>query len=86
MHRHNDHPHGDGSPRGRAALSEELVHHLPFSVSAVAIGLTLAGMGILLPITAAALHVVGSFIVVFNSARLVRFGEELAPYAGSALG
>lgn len=28
----------------RAALYEELVHHLPFSVSAVAIGLTLAGI------------------------------------------
>jgi hypothetical protein len=42
--RHNDVPHGAGSPRGRAALSEELVHHLPFSVSAVAIGLTLAGI------------------------------------------
>jgi len=36
------------------------------------------------PITAALLHNVGSFIVIFNSARLVRFGENLTPYSGHA--
>jgi Zn2+/Cd2+-exporting ATPase len=40
-------------------------------------GLTLASLGYLHPIMAAALHVTGSLIVVFNSARLVRKGEEL---------
>jgi hypothetical protein len=32
------------------------------------------------PILAAILHNVGSLIVVFNSARLVRQGEELEPF------
>jgi hypothetical protein len=32
------------------------------------------------PIVAAILHNVGSFIVIFNSARLVRQGEELEHY------
>jgi hypothetical protein len=32
------------------------------------------------PIVAAILHVAGSLIVVFNSFRLVRSGEELEPY------
>ena len=36
--------------------------------------------GSFISITAAGMHVVGSFIVIFNSARLVRFGEELTPY------
>ncbi|MBI4664112.1 MAG: cadmium-translocating P-type ATPase [Verrucomicrobia bacterium] len=36
------------------------------------------------PIIAAILHNVGSLIVVFNSARLVRFGEELEPYQVTA--
>jgi hypothetical protein len=32
------------------------------------------------PIWAAILHLAGSFIVIFNSARLVRKGEELEHY------
>ncbi|MGI8966366.1 MAG: heavy metal translocating P-type ATPase, partial [Limisphaerales bacterium] len=43
-------------------------------------GLMLAAMKFINPIVAAMLHVVGSLIVVFNSARLVRQGEELEPY------
>ncbi len=43
------------------------------------VGLAAAGK---IPIVlAAVLHLVGSVIVIFNSARLVRFGEELAPHA-----
>ncbi len=41
---HHDHPHADGLPSNRGALYEELVHHLPFSVSAIAVGLTVAGI------------------------------------------
>lgn len=42
---HHDHPHADGLPgQRRSALYVELIHHLPFSVSAVAIGLTMAGL------------------------------------------
>ena len=40
-------------------------------------GLTLGAFGYLNPIVAALLHNVGSLVVVFNSARLVRQGEEL---------
>jgi Cd2+/Zn2+-exporting ATPase len=39
-------------------------------------GLTLAGLGLLNPVLAAILHNVGAIIVVFNSARLIRAGEE----------
>ena len=40
-------------------------------------GATLAAMGYFGPITAAILHNVSSFLVIFNSARLVRFEETL---------
>src|SRR3989454_8436852 len=43
-------------------------------------GLTAAAFGYIHPIVAAILHNLGSLIVVFNSARLVRHGEELEPY------
>jgi len=47
-------------------------------------GLTAAAFGYVHPIVAAILHNVGSLIVVFNSARLVRHGEELEPFAAEA--
>lgn len=47
-------------------------------------GLILAALNYLSPIAAAVLHVVGSLIVVFNSARLVRQGEELEPHLALA--
>ncbi len=40
-------------------------------------GLTLSGLGLLSPILAAIVHNLGSLIVVFNSARLIRKGEDL---------
>jgi Cd2+/Zn2+-exporting ATPase len=43
-------------------------------------GLILAAMKYINPIVAAFMHVLGSLIVVFNSFRLVRSGEELEPY------
>jgi hypothetical protein len=42
--------------------------------------LTITSLGIIGPIPAAILHNVGSLIVIFNSARLVRKGEELEHY------
>jgi hypothetical protein len=36
------------------------------------------------PIVAAILHVAGSLLVVFNSARLVRHGEDLEPFQAAA--
>ncbi|HTA31375.1 MAG TPA: cation-translocating P-type ATPase [Candidatus Cybelea sp.] len=47
-------------------------------------GLILAALKFIDPIVAAILHVVGSLLVVFNSARLVRQGEELEPHLETA--
>ena len=49
----------------------------------IIVGMTLAAFGRIHPIVAAMLHNVGSLIVVFNSARLVRYGEELEPFQGA---
>jgi Cd2+/Zn2+-exporting ATPase len=46
-------------------------------------GLILACAGYITPVVAALMHNVSSFIVIFNSARLVRFGENLSPYSGT---
>ncbi len=43
-------------------------------------GLVLAAMKYISPIVAAIMHVVGALLVVFNSFRLVRQGEELEPF------
>ena len=43
-------------------------------------GLVLAALKYINPIVAAVMHVAGSLMVVFNSFRLVRHGEELEPY------
>jgi hypothetical protein len=46
--------------------------------------MTFAALGQVPPILAAAMHTAGSLIVVFNSARLVRKGEELEHYQPEA--
>ena len=56
-----------------------------FGVAFIVIGLTAAAFGKLTPIPAAILHNVGSLIVIFNSARLVRKGEELEHFHPEAL-
>ena len=43
----------------------------------VVVFMVLAVMGLIPPIAAAVLHMVAATLVIFNSARLVRFGEEL---------
>ena len=43
-------------------------------------GMTLSALSYVPPVMAAAMHTGGSLIVVFNSARLVRKGEELEHY------
>lgn len=48
-----------------------------FGTLFIIFGLTFASWGYINPILAALLHNAGSLIVVFNSARLVRHGEEL---------
>jgi Cd2+/Zn2+-exporting ATPase len=51
-----------------------------FGIVFILVGWTATTTGYIGPITAAILHVVGSLIVIFNSARLVRKGEELEHY------
>ena len=55
-----------------------------FGVLFVIGGLMLAALKFINPIVAAVMHVAGSLIVVFNSFRLVRHGEELEPYQAPA--
>ena len=57
----------------RAVINQNFM----FGVCFIIVGLTAAAFGIIGPIMAAILHNVGSLIVIFNSARLVRKGEEL---------
>jgi len=58
-------------------LGVGLIFMLGFSVLAV--------MAFINPVVAAIVHNISSFIVIFNSARLVRFGENLMPYSGAAV-
>ncbi|HEX4342908.1 MAG TPA: cation-translocating P-type ATPase [Verrucomicrobiae bacterium] len=57
----------------RAVINQNFI----FGVVFILVGWTTTTTGIIGPIAAAILHVVGSLIVIFNSARLVRKGEEL---------
>ena len=57
----------------RAVINQNFL----FGTFFIIIGLTVTSLGYIGPIPAAILHNVGSLIVIFNSARLVRKGEEL---------
>ncbi len=57
----------------RAVINQNFL----FGVLFIIVGLTATAFGYIGPIVAALLHNVGSLIVIFNSARLVRKGEEL---------
>jgi Zn2+/Cd2+-exporting ATPase len=61
------------SRAARRVINQNFLFGLGFIVG----GLALASFGYLSPIVAAILHNAGSLVVVFNSARLVREGEEL---------
>jgi len=60
----------------RAVINQNFL----FGICFIIFGLTFTASGYIGPITAAILHNVGSLIVIFNSARLVRKGEELEHY------
>src|ERR1043165_4346239 len=64
----------------RAVINQNFLFGVFFIIG----GVTLAAVGKLNPIVGAILHNVGSLIVVFNSARLVRHGEELEPFETKA--
>jgi Cd2+/Zn2+-exporting ATPase len=51
-----------------------------FGVLFIICGMTLSALGKVPPVWAAAMHTAGSLLVIFNSARLVRMGEELEHY------
>ena len=60
----------------RAVINQNFLFGVAFIIS----GMTLSALGKVPPVLAAAMHTVSSLIVVFNSARLVRKGEELEHY------
>jgi len=61
----------------RAVINQNFM----FGICFIIVGQTLAAFGVFGPIVGAILHNVGSLIVVFNSARLVRKGEELEHFS-----
>ena len=64
------------SRRTRNVVNQNLL----FSVFFIISGLSLSVFGWLSPGVAAIFYMASSLVVVFNSARLVRFGEELTPH------
>ncbi len=60
----------------RKVVMQNLVFGVLFVISMVALG----ALNIITPRWAAFLHFASSFVVIFNSARLVRFGEEKATH------
>ena len=67
------------SRQTRSVINQNFMFGIVFIIG----GLSAGAFGYLTPIVAALLHNVGSLIVVFNSARLVRLGEELEPFRPS---
>ena len=64
----------------RSVINQNFLFGIVFVIG----GLVLAALNYINPIVAALMHVAGSLIVVFNSARLVRQGEELEPFQAGA--
>ena len=62
------------------ATRKVVVQNLVFGALYVVTIMALSAFGIISPGTAAVLHFASTFVVVFNSARLVRFGEEKMPH------
>ncbi len=58
--------------------------NLLFGIIFIVLGVAASAAGWLPIIVAAVLHLGGSFIVIFNSARLVRLGEEFEPHVQKA--
>ncbi|MEX2673605.1 MAG: cation-translocating P-type ATPase [Phycisphaeraceae bacterium] len=62
--------------------SKVVNQNLAFAFTYIVFFETLAASGLLPPIWAVLLHLVSSFVVIFNSARLVREGEDLDSVGG----
>ena len=54
--------------------------NLCFGILFIVVGIFVITMGWVDLIMAAVLHLLGALVVIFNSARLVRFGEHLEPH------
>jgi Zn2+/Cd2+-exporting ATPase len=68
------------SRKTRSLINQNFLIGIVFIV----LGIAAAAAGWINPIIGAMLHFAGSLVVVFNSARLVRQGEELEPHALAA--
>ncbi len=64
----------------RSVINQNFLFGIVFVIG----GLVLAALKYINPVVAALMHVAGSLIVVFNSARLVRQGEDLEPFQAGA--
>jgi Cd2+/Zn2+-exporting ATPase len=64
------------SRRTRATINQNFLLGIGFVIG----GLVLSALNFVTPVLAAILHVTGSLLVVFNSFRLLRQGEELEPH------
>ncbi len=64
------------SRQTRSVINQNFLFGIVFVIG----GLIMAAMKIINPVLAAVLHVLGSLLVVFNSFRLVRQGEDLEPF------
>lgn len=64
------------SRKTRTVINQNLL----FGILFIILGVSASAVGWLPLIYAAVLHFAGSLVVVFNSARLVRYGEELEPH------
>jgi Cd2+/Zn2+-exporting ATPase len=69
------------SRKTRSVINQNLF----FGVLFIVLGISASAVGWLPPIVAAFLHFGGSVLVVFNSARLMRFGEHLDPHITTAV-
>ena len=59
------------------ATTKVIWQNLLFGVSYIVVLEVLGALGMIAPMLAAFLHAIASLVVLFNSARLVRFGEHL---------
>jgi len=68
------------SRKTRGVINQNLL----FGIIFIVLGVAASAAGWLPIIVAAVLHLTGSVVVIFNSARLVRLGEELQPHVQGA--
>ncbi len=68
------------SRKTRGVINQNLF----FGILFIVVGVAVAAAGGLPVVLAAVLHLAGSVVVIFNSARLVRFGEELHSHSNGS--